>query len=409
MKWVKLSRKQKRLFTWWTDDRYNAVIADGAIRSGKTLCMSTSFILWAMTVFDGQNFGLCGKTVESLRRNVILPLFSALEGVCEFEQSISHNCMKVRMGGKENRFYFFGGKDESSFSVIQGITLAGVLFDEAVLQPESFVNQAVARCSVDRSKFWFNCNPGHPEHWFKKNWIDEKENKKALYLHFELGDNLSLTEEIKKRYEAMFSGIFYQRYVLGQWVRAEGLVYPMFSKEKHITGKYVSSASHAYYISVDYGTVNPFSAGLWAVDRYAGKAIRIREFYFDSRKKKKMMTDEEYYQAVCDLAGNFPIQSIVADPSAVSFMECIRRHGKFSVRPADNHVMDGIRTVASFLGSGSLVFTPECHDSIREFGIYSWNLESNEEKVIKEFDHAMDDIRYFCSTILKREFKNERR
>lgn len=405
MKWTKLSKKQKKLFTWWTNKQYDAVIADGAIRSGKTLCMSSSFILWAMNQFDGQNFGMCGKTIESLRRNVVIPLFSALEGICEFEDSISRNCITVRYGGRQNRFYLFGGRDESSYAVIQGITLAGVMFDEAVLQPESFVNQAIARCSVSESKFWFNCNPAHPEHWFKRDWIDKAEEKHALYLHFELDDNLSLDSEIKKRYGTMFTGIFYQRYVLGRWVRAEGLVYPMFSREKHVVDSFQPGAGDAYYISVDYGTVNPFSAGLWAVDRFNGKAVRIREFYFDSRREKKMMTDEEYYGEVCKLAGNIPVTHIIADPSAVSFMECIRRHGRFSVRAADNSVENGIRCVASFLESGMLQFTAECRDSIREFGLYSWNLDSRDEKVIKEFDHAMDDIRYFCSTVLKREFK----
>lgn len=233
------SKKQKQVLTWWCKESLvhskDGIIADGAIRSGKTISMSLSFVMWAMNSFSGNNFAMCGKTIGSFRRNVLfwLKLMLRSRGYSVTDHR-ADNLLTIRKDGKENYFYIFGGKDESSQDLIQGITLAGVFFDEVALMPESFVNQATGRCSVKGSKFWFNCNPDGPYHWFKVNWIDKCAEKNILYLHFTMDDNLSLDEEIKARYRSMYVGVFFKRYIMGLWAAAEGIIYDMFDDARHV-------------------------------------------------------------------------------------------------------------------------------------------------------------------------------
>ena len=234
-KFKPFSKKQRKVLNWWTNaspvKKKDGIIADGAIRSGKTLCMSLSYVLWAMSSFENQNFGMCGKTIGSFRRNVLfwLKLMLKSRGF-KVEDHRSDNLVIVIKGNVENYFYIFGGKDERSQDLIQGITLAGVFFDEVVLMPESFVNQATGRCSVEGSKFWFNCNPDNPRHWFKVNWIDNREKKNLIYLHFTMDDNLSLSDKTKKRYKSMYVGVFFKRFIQGLWCNAEGLLFPQYAE-----------------------------------------------------------------------------------------------------------------------------------------------------------------------------------
>lgn len=397
------SQKQKRILTWWLPESgvsdAEGIIADGAIRSGKTVCMALAFVQWSMESFNGQNFGMCGKTVGSFRRNVLSVMKQMLVSRgYEYSDRRSDNLLVITRGGVTNYYYIFGGKDEGSQDLIQGITLAGILLDEVALMPESFVNQATGRCSVDGSKFWFNCNPEGPEHWFKKQWIDRREEKKLLHLHFTMEDNLSLSERIKARYRALYVGVFFRRYILGEWCLAEGLVY-QFDREVHISEELPVNGT--WYISCDYGTLNPFSAGLWCVNN--GRAVRVAEYYYSGRGASSMKTDEEYYQEIERLAGDRFIHGVVVDPSAASFIACIRRHGRFSVRKAKNDVLPGIRLTASMLHAGVIKIGAGCKDAIREFGLYRWEEKGEIDKPIKENDHAMDDIRYFCNTVMRRD------
>lgn len=420
------SVKQKKVLTWWCKDSpvkdMDGIIADGAIRSGKTLSMSLSYVFWAMYTFKNQNFGMAGKTIGSYRRNVLfwLKLMLRSRGY-KVKDHRADNMLEITYKGNTNNFYIFGGKDESSQDLIQGITLAGMFFDEVVLMPESFVNQATSRCSVDGSKYWFNCNPESPKHWFKVNWIDrcrgnispEKaaelerdgiEIRNLLYLHFTMDDNLSLSEEIKKRYRGMYNGVFYKRFIEGLWCIADGLVYDMFDEEKHVIHGDLPYMSE-HYVSIDYGTVNPFSAGMWGFD---GKtAIRESELYYDAREKKQRKSDEEYYCMLEELIGNTSVEYIIIDPSAASFIEVIKKHGKYSVKPANNDVLDGIRVTTTFLNTGRIKIHERCRNTISEFGLYSWDDKSLEDKVVKQNDHAMDDIRYFCNTFLRRRLRWE--
>lgn len=401
------SVKQKKVLTWWCPDSpvkdMDGIIADGAIRSGKTLSMSLSYVLWAMSTFNQQNFGMAGKTIGSFRRNVLfwlkLMLRSRKYTVIDHR---SDNLLIVSKGNTVNYFYIFGGKDERSQDLIQGITLAGMFFDEVALMPESFVNQATGRCSVDGSKFWFNCNPDNPRHWFKVNWIDKCEEKNILYLHFTMDDNLSLSEKIKARYRGTYVGVFFKRYIEGLWCVAEGLVYSMFDEDKHVTDKRMKGARE-YIVSVDYGTVNPFSCGLWAFD--GRKSIREQEIYYDSRAEGKRLDDEAYYKMMDEMIGDRQVECIIVDPSAASFIEVIKKYAKYVVKGADNDVLDGIRVVTTMLNKGMIQIHESCEDSIREMQMYCWDDESADDAVIKENDHAPDEIRYYCYTFLRRRLR----
>lgn len=399
----KLSKKQKLTIGWWKNPRYrsyDAIICDGAVRSGKTLSMSIGFTLWASTSFNGAFFAMCGKTVTSLRRNVITPLLTTLReyGIVCLEK-VSMNYVDITVLGRTNRFYLFGGKDESSASLIQGMTLSGVFFDEAALMPRSFVEQAIARCSVNGSKMWFNCNPDNPSHWFYNEWIKKAEEKKALYLHFTMDDNPSLSETVKSRYKRLYSGAFYDRFVLGKWTASEGIVYPMFNREKHVFSEDIKC--ERYVISCDYGTVNPSSFGLWGL--HSGVWHRLKEYYYSSKREGVSRTDEEHYSALEELADGKNISHVIVDPSAASFIECIRRHGKFRVVKANNDVVTGIRQVSAALKQNKLKFHKSCKDIIREFDLYRWSEKTGTDAPVKENDHAMDDMRYFVADTIASE------
>lgn len=234
-KFSPFSIKQKAVLTWWIPGSPYAgkdgIICDGSIRSGKTTVMSLSFVMWAMETFNGENFALCGKTIQSLRRNVIKQLKLMLKSRgYEVIEHRSENSITISMGDIENEFYLFGGKDEGSQDLIQGITLAGVFFDEVALMPESFVNQATGRCSVDGSKFWFNCNPEGPDHYIKTEWIDKLTEKNLIRIHFTMRDNSSLPLHIIERYERMYKGVFYDRFIRGLWVLASGIIFRYFAE-----------------------------------------------------------------------------------------------------------------------------------------------------------------------------------
>ena len=226
------SPKQAEILRFAYNDE-ETLICDGAVRSGKTIVMSLAFVLWAMSNFDKCNFAICGKTVSNAERNILRP-FQQIEGMpFTLQYKISNRMLTVKCGTKENYFYLFGGKDESSYALIQGLTLAGVLFDEVALMPQSFVDQAIARTlSFANAKIWFNCNPESPNHWFYKEWIINPD-RKYKHLHFLMNDNPILSKKEIERAESLFTGVFYDRYIRGMWVRAEGIIFPEFANNPH--------------------------------------------------------------------------------------------------------------------------------------------------------------------------------
>ena len=391
-----ISNKQKKILAF-PYSRYDALICDGAVRSGKTSIMMWAFVRWAMENFSGQRFGVCGRTVDSCTKNIIVP-FTAMSLAKEryiIRWRRGDKVMEVRCGAVTNYFEVFGGKDEASYTLIQGRTLAGVLLDEAALMPRSFVEQACARCSVAGSRLWFNCNPAGPGHWFYRTWILEAEKRNCLRLHFTMEDNPSLTPEIRQRYQKLYTGVFYRRFILGQWAQAEGRVYDFFSPE--MVGK-APEGCEKWYVSCDYGTVNPTSMGLWGLRD--GVWYRVKEFYFNSREARRQMTDEEYARALEGLAGGRRISAVIVDPSAASFIEVLRRKG-WRVRKAENDVLSGIRLTSDLLKAGKIVICEGCADCLREMDEYVWDLSGGgKDKVRKEHDHAMDDMRYFAATVL---------
>lgn len=392
-----ISPKQRKILAF-PYSKYDAIICDGAVRSGKTSIMVWAFVDWAMRTFDGQRFGICGRTVDSAAKNIIVPFISMALAKERYTMRWrrADKVLEVRRGTTTNSFEVFGGKDESSFSLIQGRTLAGVLLDEVALMPRSFVEQALARCSVDGARMWFSCNPDSPQHWFYLEWIKRAAERNALYLHFEMADNPGLSQKTLERYQSIHTGVFYDRYIRGRWVMAEGLIYPMFG-ENCITDD--SPEKGEFFISCDYGTLNPFSAGLWCWD---GKtATRVREYYHSGRTTQQNKTDEEYYAELEKLAGDANVRAVIVDPSAASFIEVIRRHKRFLVRKAKNDVVPGIMTTARYLNDGTIKIHRSCKDCIREFGLYRWDESCGEDRPIKENDHAMDDCRYFAQTVLR--------
>lgn len=397
-----ISAKQKKILAF-PYSKYDALICDGAVRSGKTSIMMWAFVRWAMENFSGQRFGICGKTVDSCTKNIIVPFISMSLAKERYivRWRRADKVLEVQRGAATNYFEVFGGKDEGSAALIQGRTLAGVLLDEVVLMPRSFVEQALTRCSVDGAKLWFSCNPGSPNHWFYLEWIQRHKERNALYLHFEMTDNPGLSQKTLERYQSMFAGVFYDRYIRGLWVIAEGLVYPMFDKARNVTTEHGKAGK--YYISADYGTQNPTVFGLWR--EHNGKAVMEKEYYHSGRETGRQRTDEEYYQDLEQFAEGYKIERVVLDPSAASFAECIRRHGKFNVWKANNSVLDGIRFTGACIKSGAVQFHESCTNTFREFGLYSWDKDAPEDKVIKDSDHAMDQMRYFCMTVLRREIR----
>lgn len=396
------SKKQRKVLNWWTAQSpvkdADGIICDGAIRSGKTLSMSFSFVVWAMSSFDGENFAMCGKTVGSFRRNVLFWLKLMLAGRgYHAEDKRSENLLVVSKGDRENYFYIFGGKDERSQDLIQGITLAGVFLDEVALMPESFVNQATGRCSVDGSKLWFNCNPESPAHWFKTSWIDKAKEKGLLYLHFTMDDNLSLSEKVKARYRRMYTGVFYDRFIRGLWVMAEGMIYPMYRGAIEAPP---DGPADEYQVSIDYGTQNAFAALLWA--RYGRVWYAVKEYYYSGRETGVQKTDEQYAQDLetwlADIKPGKEIRTII-DPSAASFIALLRqKNGRYRVVKADNAVVDGIRETATAMDQGIIKIAPTLKSWIKEADGYVWADNPAEDKPVKENDHAMDATRYFVKT-----------
>lgn len=398
---LRFSDKQKQVLGWWSRasphrDK-DAIVCDGAVRSGKTLCLGLSFFLWSMSRFRGQQFALCGKTTESVRRNLlpsVLPVLGALG--FQWEEQRSRNRMVVRHGGVENTYFLFGGMDEGSAALIQGITLAGVLLDEVALMPRSFVEQACARCSVTGAKFWFSCNPEGPGHWFYREWICKAEERQMLHLRFRMEDNPTLSQETRQRYARTFQGAFYRRFVLGEWTAADGVVYDFF--DASFVRPAPQGEAERWIISCDYGTVNPTSMGLWG--KFGSAWYRVKEYYYDARLARRQQTDQEYARRLAELAGGREIEAVIVDPSAASFLEALRREG-WNVRKADNEVLSGIRRTADALKREEIVICEACEDAIREFGSYCWDLAAGDrDRVRKEHDHAMDEIRYFVATVV---------
>lgn len=406
-----VSQKQRRILNWWHPNspvgNAYGIIADGAIRSGKTLSMGVSFVEMAMALFNKQNFILAGKTVGSFRRNVLAGDY----GLYRYWEKSGYKVDEVRTRneiiltkyGRTNTFFIFGGRDESSQDLVQGVTAAGALFDEVALMPQSFVNQAMGRCSVPGSKLFFNCNPAGPSHWFKRDMLDRAGDKNFLHQHFTMDDNPALTPERRAFYASLYtSGVFYKRYILGLWVQAEGAIYDMLSDENYYETRATrSSEEPAHYVAVDYGTQNA-CVFLHIMDD--GQSVWVeREYYYSGRDEGIQKTDSQYADDLLAFMGDLPVEKVIIDPSAASFRAELRHRG-IICRDADNDVLEGIRWTATLLGLNLVKIHPRCENLIRELQGYVWDTKPTEkgnEKPIKKDDHGPDALRYFCKTMIK--------
>lgn len=391
-----ISEKQKKILAF-PYSSYDAIICDGAVRSGKTSIMMVAFIDWAMREFSGQRFGICAKTVGSAKQNIVVPYMgmSYAKKRYNIKWHSQDKILEVEKGSVRNIFEVFGGKDESSFALIQGRTLAGILLDEVVLMPQSFVHQAISRCSIDGARFWFSCNPGAPSHWFYQNWILRHKEKNALYLHFRMYDNPSLSEKTLRMYENNFTGVFYDRYILGLWVMAQGLIYPMY---KDAFGEVPERKAEQYAISIDYGTMNAFAVTLWG--RYNDVWWGVDEYYYSGREQGVTKTDDEYFKDIeewlKDIDGRL---YTVIDPSAASFIALLRKNtSRYNVKKAKNDVIKGIEQTMVALQRGTIKFSSKCKNTKKEFEGYVWDDTETEDRPVKINDHAMDSIRYFVAT-----------
>lgn len=412
-KFQPFSKKQLQVLTWWLPNspvkEKDIIIADGSVRSGKTVSMSLSYIQWSMQRFDGENLGMAGKTIGSFRRNVLNPLKRMLKALkYRVVEHRSENMVEIRIGKRTNYYYIFGGKDESSQDLIQGITLAGMLFDEVVLMPKSFVNQATARCSIDGAKLWFNCNPEGPRHWFKLEYINKAIGKdikaedrlNAVYLHFTMDDNLSLTESVKARYYRQYTGVFYRRFILGQWAVAAGAIYDMFDEGRHIV-KRIPKDYEKLWVACDYGAGNPTVFLLQGLKKNI--YYTLREYYYDSRKDGNLSKADIQYSEDLDqfLNDNEDIVQgedipIIVDPSAKNFINQLRNDG-FTVHKAKNDVIEGIRYLSSLIAAGRFLIHESCKITIQQIMSYIWDpkkQDRGEDAPVKRDDHTCDAARY---------------
>lgn len=415
---ILFSKNQQKVLEWWKEDSpykdFDAIVCDGSIRSGKTVSMALSFVMWGNSTFNKKNLAFCGKTIDSLVKNVVSPLMPLLKRrglTVQYRRADKLLIIGSRdTTGKKvsNNYYLYGGKDESSKELIQGITLAGIFFDEVALMPQSFVNQATARCSVTGSKYWFNCNPEGPKHYFKTEWIDNIQGNNLVYnLHFTMNDNLSLTERKKAQYRSQYTGIFYKRYILGLWVMAEGLIFDMFDEERNVKkDPFTKYEAERLFISIDYGTQNPCTFGKYGVKK--GHYHLFEHYYYSGREKQKQKTDREYVDDLITFIGDDSIKYICIDPSASSLIAEIRdrlffRQRGIRIIPAKNAVIKGIQDVGIRLQEGKFTIDPDCTEDIKEMGLYQWDEKASnrgEDIPLKENDHCMDRNRYAIRTDL---------
>jgi PBSX family phage terminase large subunit len=367
-----ISHKQRQIMAF-PFTKYDAIICDGAIRSGKTVFMMLSFVDDAMRRYNHQRFGICGKTVDSTVKNIIVPYIGL--GYAQEKYRISwrrsDKLLVVSCGDVENVFEVFGGKDESSFMLIQGRTLAGVLLDEVALQPRSFVEQALARCSVDGSRLWFNCNPDSPEHWFYKEWICQPDKHNAIRLRFQLEDNPSLSQSIVDRYKTMYSGVFYNRYILGEWCIAEGAIYSAFinnENEYYITAAEVPKDDISYIcIGQDFGghkSKHTFCAV--GISRDAQRLYVLRSKEYDATGTSVEFVVDALQDFCADIQRRYGfIDYVFADSAEQTIINTERQRLPWNIRNSvKNEIVDRIRCEDILFTSKRIKIVKEENDSI---------------------------------------------
>ena len=390
-----LSQKQLE-FARYANHRWN--FKGGATRSGKTYLDFKWIIPLRIRERAGKD-GLAvilGVTKSTIERNVLEPMRNLYGD--KLVGTISSDNTAWIFGEK---CYCLGAEKVSQGSKIRGASIKYCYGDEVADWSEEVFALLKSRLDKEYSCFDGTYNPQYPNHWLKRFLDSGADIFSQVYT---IDDNPflppSFVENLKKEYAGT---VFYDRYILGKWTLAEGLVYPMFG-DSCIVRDIPDTGD--YYISIDYGTHNPFSAGLWCVAKT--EAVRIGEYYYCGREERKEKTPEEYYSEVKRLAGGRDIKCLIVDPSADAFIATVKKHHDFKARGAVNDVLPGIQTTAEMIASGKLKIHESCEDTIREFGLYRWDEKAESDRVVKENDHAMDEIRYMVMTVLKKHFKEHR-
>ncbi len=389
MKLVPLSAKQLDFIDGSTA-RIN--IAEGAVRSAKTFSTNIRWLEYVREGPPGDLF-MVGKTRASLRRNVLNDLFDLL-GAKRFHWT---NKQEGELNLCGRRVYVVGANDERAEEKIRGATIAGAYCDEASLYPESFWMQLQARASIAGAQIFANTNPDSPFHWLYKGFIDNDE-LKALGIvktwHFTLDDNPALTKEYKDSLKAIYSGIWYDRMILGLWVMAEGRVYDMFEESKHVVAKL--PAMRRYWATADYGTSN--AAVILLLGEGTDDRLYVcREYRWDSHEKGRRLTDAQLSADYRRWIGTTLPLRVFIDPSAASFIQQLYYDGVKGIRHADNAVVDGIQEVSTLLGEDRLRIHASCEGLIQEMGLYVWDAkaqERGEDAPLKKNDHGPDALRY---------------
>jgi PBSX family phage terminase large subunit len=398
--------------TWWTDASpyrdCDGLILDGSIRSGKTIAEIEGFFGWSQARFSNQNFILSGVTINALYRNVLRPAFQTFDakGI-----GYNYNRSNHELNVGSNTYFCFGANNEASQDVVQGLTSAGWLGDEVALQPQSFIEQVIGRCSVPGSKFWLNCNPESPYHHVKTEIIDKAEEKNFLRLHFTMNDNPALTPEIRARYERMFAGVFYRRYVLGEWCMAEGAIYDMLDPGRHVVDDLPQILKR--WVGIDYGTgtVTTF----WMLGLGADNKLYFLDYWrHDVSQTLRQMTDVQFADALNQWIGDRCVEWVVVPSDAASFIAHLLQAKakrellnipRVLVDPRKpGSVLSGIRDVGALLQQDRLLFARdiERRGGLSEWMNYSWDpkaQERGEDAPLKLSDHSCDAGRYVIASV----------
>lgn len=410
------SENQMRFFWDCFDHWFN--VAEGGKRGGKNVLITMAYCT-ILEKHPSRIHLIAGVSTATARLNILdcdgFGLKNYFEGRCREGVYQNRDCLYIQTATGEKVVLISGGGKAGDEKLIKGNTYGTAYITEANECSKIFIQEVFDRTlsSPDR-KIFHDLNPKAEAHWYYQDVLNFHEEKLKSnpkyglnYGHFTIADNMSISDDQLRAVLSTYDrkSVWYARDILGQRKMAEGLVYPMFSMEKHVVkGAIPYSSRHRYYVSIDYGTVNPFAAGLWDFDPVSHKAIMIRELYYRGGSANR--TDNEgYYRLLKKLIGDIKIEYIIIDPSASSMIETIEKYAEWLVVRADNDVLNGIQDVTKYLNMGLLLFHESCKETFKEFDQYSWDEESGEDAVIKEFDHSMDMIRYFCRTALRAELK----
>jgi PBSX family phage terminase large subunit len=363
-------------------------IAYGAIRGGKTFASSVRFIECVLACPNNEII-IVGNTFGAVVENIVNPIKNDLfRGYCSW---VNH---KLTIGDRQVRV--IGANDEGAVRAIQGNTHSLAYVDEMTTIPSNFLDMLTTRLSYPWSKLIGTCNPNSPVHPIKTGMIDNADKSMYYSLHFDIDDNPILSEQEKNRLRTQYTGLFYKRYVLGQWVMAEGAIYADFDRATHVIPRPAGFA-HQYYVGIDYGANNPFAAVMIGYRRDHSPRFWVeKELYWDPKKTFRQKTNGEFADDIARFIDGYNVRGIYLDPSAESFQIELRRQ-HIRVLEAENEVFSGITFVANLISNHQLKIVDTCANLIKEIEMYVWDNKKalrGIEEPIKQGDHACDALRY---------------